>query len=206
MNSKSRLLEIMSKLDNSFKLKLNEDVDIDESGYSRLVNAASGNVDRINTYGIFTAENPMGIQSSKSDNTNRLNQLKSDLRNMGYGFVKLSGMYGILENSLGVPNITPNHIQSLSEKYEQESYVFGSKQRNNNDVYFKWDMINTDTRQPMDSSRFTILSNREGVNNSNDFYSMIKKVKFKIPFFDDNHTEPNVQTDKNDYVNQHNRF
>lgn len=197
-SNKKRLFEIMGKLDDSFKLRINEEVesDIDESGYSRLSNTIAGNVDSINTYGIFTSQNPMGVQSDDNENINRFNQLKSDLRSMGYGFVLLYGMYGIPEDSLGVQNISLNDIQALSEKYNQDTYVFGIKQNKDGETYFKWDMIKTETKQPVADTKYTALSNREDVKNSNDFYSVVNPKWYKTKEDKENEKKTGVKAEK----------
>jgi hypothetical protein len=202
-DSKKRLFEVMARLDKTFKPKLNENIDeadVDEGGYPRLKRMMSGDVNAVNTIGIFTAENPQAMKVSPEENNKRMDNLKSTLRSLNYGFIKIKGKYGNFENSLVVPNITLNDIAKLSKQFNQESYIFGEKQAkfdDSNQVYFVWNMYNTMTNEPMDNERYTILSNRENLETAEDFYSIIKNVKFKIPFFDD---EKYDEPEKQDYL------
>lgn len=204
---KNRLFEVMARVDNSFKPQLNENLneeDVDESGLPRFKRMAAGLVPSINTIGIFSAENPKDHRFTPEENKKRMNDLKSKLRNLGYGFIPIKGKYGDPENSLIVPNIKYEDIRELSKdkkkeeegdlSYNQDTFIFGEKVKTEDDkVYYKWNMIKTDTEMPDDKERYTVLTNREDVENAEDFYSLIKNKKFKIPFFhhrEDEYEEP----------------
>lgn len=190
-----------------------ENYNIDESGYSRLMNMAAGNVDSVNTIGILTSENPDAVQAEPVFNKKALNQLKSDLKNMGLGFIPIDGKYGSDENSLIVPNITLNQILDLGKKYKQESVIFAEKKEQADKVFFKWRMLNSYNGQDLDSPRYTVLSSRltnkykgSGKDRKFDkeieldnFYSMIQNRQFRIPFYDKKHKNPDYKRmiDKN---------
>lgn len=195
-NDKQRLFEVMSRLDKTFKPNLREEVNIDESGFARVKQMMHGLVENINTIGILSAENPGPRRLSSEENNKRTEMLKKRLRTMGLGFVQPDfGMYGDKENSLIVQNIYKKDLIKLSNAFGQESCIFGSKQKDSEGVYVKWEYIENGVTQ----GEQTVYTNLAGsdVQSSEDFYTQVKGRKFKIPFFDDEN--PQYKEPKSDY-------
>lgn len=184
MKSKQRLFEVMSRLDKTFKPNLNENSDIDESGFPRVKNMMHGLVPNVDSIGIMSAENPSGRIYSDGENKQRTQMLKEKVRGLGLGFIQPDfGMYGGKENSLMIPNINKNDLIKLSNFFQQESCIFGIKNQDQDNVYFKWEYI--EEGQTKDEE--TVFTNLAGsdVQSSDDFYTQVKGRKFKIPFYGD---------------------
>jgi len=80
---------------------------------------------RIKTFGIITAENPMGDTSTPTSyNKRAMRALKKDLNELRSAFVDIVGYYGQRENSLIVLNISLEDMQELAIEYAQESFIF----------------------------------------------------------------------------------
>lgn len=120
-----------------------EEENLKESGFARLRNAMHGLVDNINTIGIVSAQDPAGKEPlTKEENKRRHEELKKKVRELGYGFMNPDyGMYFGKEKSLIIQNITKEHLIELSNNYEQESCIFGTKDVNDVGALFKWEYI-----------------------------------------------------------------
>ena len=182
--NKQRLFEMMGKLDKTFIIKENQN--IDESGFARVKQMMHGLVPSIDTIGIITAENPLGMQLSKEENVERNKRLEQILRERGYGFVKPElGMYGNVEKPFIVQNISKEELIDLSTDPDinQESVIFGSKQVDDEGVYVKWEYIERG-RVVGEQTRYTSYAGKD-IQDRDDFYTQVKGRKFIIPFFDD---------------------
>lgn len=188
--NKQRLFEVMGHLDKTFKPVLNEQMDIDESGFARVKQMMHGLVPNVNTIGILSAGNPSGQKLSPEENNKRHQMLKDKLRTLGNGFIEPDyGMYDIKEKSLIVPNINKNDLIKLSNIFAQESCIFGEKNQDEQGVYFKWQYIEHGVTQG-EQTVYTNLAGQD-VQSSDNYYTQIKGRKFKIPFFgDDEYKEP----------------
>jgi hypothetical protein len=171
------------------KTKLRES--IEESGFPRVRRMMLGDIEGVDTLGILTAENPMGNKLKPSENNERQALLMNDLRSLNLGFIKIKGMYYTPENSLIIPNISKNMLIELSNKYEQESVIFGEKMYKNNFAYMRFYYIEGGQ---VKNVRNISLSDKS-IQNKIDFYSAIKNRKFLIPFFDKLHKhQPPLQS------------
>ncbi len=160
-----------------------ENFDIDESGFPRLMNIMRGNVNSVDKVGIVTAENPQNQPLSNEENNKRMKSLISDVKSLNKGFIKINGNYNRPENSLAIINIDYDSLKKLSDKYNQESFIFGEKTKTDNDkTTMSFSMINFD--DSIISNRDVVVSNKD-VQNFDDFFSALKGRKFVIPFFDE---------------------
>ena len=87
------------------------------------------------------------------------------------------------ENSLLVPNISKEQVIEMGLKYEQESVIFGEKKESQEGYYFEWSYIQGEKTIQNRKISFSGM----GIQDRNDFYSLVKSRKFIIPFFDDKH-------------------
>ena len=157
---------------------------VDEmSGFSRVRNMMQGGVASVDSIGILTAENPYGQEATTQDNSIKMRQLKSQINSMGLGFIKIGGSYEMKENSLLVPNISKEQVIEMGLKYEQESVIFGEKKESQEGYYFEWSYIQGEKTIQNRKISFSGM----GIQDRNDFYSLVKSRKFIIPFFDDKH-------------------
>ncbi len=151
------------------------------SGFPRVHNMMTGNVDSINTIGMMTSENPMAQQLTHKENKKRLSDLKEDLRNLNLGFIPIDGTYGVKENALVIPNIKREDLINLGEKYKQDSVIFGQKKNDNGKIVFLWEFIK---RGDVVKTSNIVITNSEALETADDFYSAIKNRRFAIPFDD----------------------
>ena len=152
---------------------------LQESGFSKILNTLSGGEKSINTVGILTSENPMGKKIPDSENRILRKKLENDLRAMGYGFRKLVGKYGSIENSYFVPNMTKSDVVALGKKYNQDSIIFGNKVESDGKAGMEFSLIFTgDNANPtIKTKEFLALDSSE-----EDFYSLFKGKKFRLGF------------------------
>lgn len=162
------------------------------SGFPRVKNIMMGAVDTVDTVGIITAENPMGQAAPKSYNMEMQNKLKQDIRSLNLGFIQMTGSYGTKESPFIIPNINKQDLIKLAEKYNQESVIFGDKEFDGENNYFRWDYV--EGGKPL-STVYKNISNDRDVESREDFFSAVKGRRFYFPFFDD--IEADKVPDKN---------
>ena len=121
----------------------------DGGGWSRISDILRGSVITINTFGIVTAENPMGVEHDEKWNfqankgkhpTKNIVGLEGALKDAHLGYKQIQGYYGSLENPYFVPNISKNEIMRLGKSYDQKSVIFGQKTENGMEV---WEIATT---------------------------------------------------------------
>lgn len=178
-NIKERLVENFNKLNNT-------NIQLNESGYSRIANIMRGLVPTVKTVGLITAENPGGIDDDVKSNKEANKKLEKELGIRGYGYTKVKGKYGYFENSFFVPNIQKENLLKLGREFGQESVIYGEKVKDGLYDGFVFQFIYCDYRYgKVDGERY-IFVNRD---NEDDYYTEVKGRKFQIPFFDDNYED-----------------
>lgn len=159
---------------------------LSEHGYARVGRMLRGFVPNVKTVGIITGENPQSTPASPQSNNQANERLEKELRLRNLGFTKVKGQYGSLENSYLVPNIRKDELLSLGQQFEQTSVIYGERTETEKDGK-KYDgmvfqMVFTDHRfGQVDSERRMFIN----VQDAEDFFSMVKGRKFRIPFYDD---------------------
>ena len=168
--------------------------ELNESGYPRLLQIMAGVVPTVKTFGIITAENPMGVDFPKKENANRNDNLKKMLNRGHYGYNQVKGMYGFLENPFFVRNITRGAIEQYGKDFDQKAVIWGEvkshmvlkdetvKTPADVTIYYLGDRDYLKDDFKVGSSRhiFQYIGKE-----ATDFYSEYKGRKFIIPFFDD---------------------
>ena len=82
---------------------------------------------KIKTFGIFTAENPLGNSLAPDENNRLTNQLKGILSKSHLQYVPISGMCDIGdEHSFLVINISLDECKQICGKFGQKSFFFGT--------------------------------------------------------------------------------
>ena len=116
--------------------------DLDESSLGRIHQHIVSNP-KVKNWGVVTASRG---ELTPAENAKRNKELENDLRKLGYGFVHVDGMWQECrkpnteykdcpdnmkvpteEKSLFIPNISKEHIQSLGNKYQQDSVLFADE-------------------------------------------------------------------------------
>jgi hypothetical protein len=159
---------------------------MNESKYSSVANTLRGGIRKsIKTISILTGENPYGKKASKQYNKESNEKLESILISGRYGFRKVKGSYGGLENSYIVNNISLDSAIFLGEKFNQDSIVYGEVVGGNDDeIYMTFKMVGTDPNKPdehqNDIGTTDVFVSRD---NAEDFYSEVGGRKFVLPFY-----------------------
>lgn len=150
-----------------------------------------GDVPRINSIGILTAQNPGGqapmpdspIESGR-ENRDRNKNLENYLRSQNYGPIKVKGKFGNEEDSFLIPNISRKEMVDLGRWFDQESVIWGEKKFDpKGDPFFRFEYIPSETG--LAASVRTVHVANQDVQGRDDFYTMVGGKKFIIPFFDD---------------------
>jgi hypothetical protein len=159
---------------------------INESRYSSVAKTLRGGIRKsIKTIAILTGENPYGKKADKKYNKETNEKLESILISGRYGFRKVKGSYGGLENSYIVNNISLDSAIALGEKFNQDSIVYGEVVGGNDDeIYMTFKMVGTDPNKPdeyqNDIGTTDVFVSRD---NAEDFYSEVGGRKFVLPFY-----------------------
>ena len=81
--------------------------------------------DDAKSFGVISA-----YRANEPNNDNNHKQLKTSIRDLGYGFIEMRGGYKeeeggfVKEKSLFIPNITKKEMIKLGQKYEQDSILY----------------------------------------------------------------------------------
>ena len=81
--------------------------------------------DDSHSFGVISA-----YRANEPNNDNNHKQLKTSIRDLGYGFIEMRGGYKeeeggfVKEKSLFIPNITKKELIKLGQKYEQDSVLY----------------------------------------------------------------------------------
>lgn len=161
---------------------LENEMEFNEAGASRVLQTLRGMVPKVRTIAILTAENPHSKELSPRENNERNLKLELQLANGQYSFRKIKGKYNNKENSFMVNNMSKNVTLSFGKQFEQESVIFGEYYEENDRYGMKFELLSTELKTfgEVISERKIFISH-EGQDN---MYSEIKGRKFQIPFFD----------------------
>lgn len=145
-------------------------------------------------FGVMSAENPMGQQSSSFDNERRMGELKVMLKEKGHSFEEVKGkFFNNDENSLVIPDIDIRSMAAFSsnDKFRQHSFIFGKKDKVGEDIhvhyYFvelKYDDSYAMAGYQVTDHRTSVFQNAE-IQKRTDMFSQAGGKKFYIPFFDE---------------------
>lgn len=117
--------------------------DLNEASLGRIYQHVVSNP-KMKNWGVVTASRG---ELTSAENKQRNKQLEADLRNMGYGFVHVDGMWQECrkpdteykdcpddmkvpteEKSLFIPNISKDDVLKLGNKYNQDSVLFADEE------------------------------------------------------------------------------
>ena len=154
--------------------------------YKRLQEKPAKNLKQILTgihpyaysFGIMTAENPMGKKLSSSNNKKLNDDFWDYLQKGRYQYIKIQGKYGNVEHPALIINIPLKTLLYLGNKYNQESVIWGDIKGIENVVFEYWER-NSENEPLKKKDTETYFVNET---NAGDFYTHIKNWKFNIPF------------------------
>jgi len=161
----NRIHELMGKNQN-----------LDESRvFPRLAQIMRGIVPSIDSFAIITAEHPMAQKLSDDENKKLNNKLESKLLSGRYGYKKIRGKYGNLENPFFINRISKADALRLGKEFNQESIVYGEKNKRGGMNFY---LLKSNTGEIMGYKKVFVT-----LDNPDDFYSEVDGVHFVIPFF-----------------------
>lgn len=201
-------LKVTKKKKGESMIKLKGSVEEAKARNVRKVKAAlTGKNDLIKTWGIITAENPIGIEFPDNINKERDKELRSKLAQSNIEYIKVKGQYGSPENSLFIINPALSDLEKIASKFGQESFIFA---QNNKEGDFSFDagyyemdiaeskkvklqdnlksdpeyQLPTDIKYKKSYTKKNIIDQKD----ADDFFTSIsthgRKFKFQIPFFE----------------------
>lgn len=153
----------------------------------KVQNALYGKNNLVHTWGILTAENPMGNRYPSSMNHDVMVQLRQAVKSLGLEYIPVKGMYGSRENSLFVINISLTEMMKLSSRFDQESFIYAICRDGYSDATYYEKKAGKNSPYVPKYSRDRI----EDMSDADDFFTSVKShsrraFKFQIPFFDGN--------------------
>lgn len=187
--------------------KLIENVNEAKARNVKKVKAAlSGKNDLIKTWGIITAENPLGLNFPEDINAIRDKSLRTKLAQNNMEYIKVKGQYGNPENSLFIINPSLADLEKIASDFCQESFIFAT---NTKDGDFSFDAGYYETNipdskkeiikkklqedpefkpEPLKYTKSITKKNIIDQKDADDFFTSIdthgRKFKFQIPFFE----------------------
>jgi hypothetical protein len=108
---------------------------LQEAGFNRIRNILLGKVASVDTVGFMTAENPMAQKLSAKENRELNKKLMAWMRDRGYGPIRIRGSFGSKERSFMIPNITREDIVEAGKYFNQESVIWGQKDKDNKFIF-----------------------------------------------------------------------
>jgi len=162
--------------------------------FKRVMQILGPSDDSMKGFGVMSAENPLGQQSSAFDNERRMSQLKELLKSESKSFEEVQGrFFNNDENSLVIPDVDIRAMASYSgnKDWPQHSFIFGKKDKIGDDVhvhYYFVEMRYDDSYElagyQITDYRTSIFKNAE-IQQRADMFSQAGGKKFYIPFFDE---------------------
>lgn len=160
--------------------------------YEDIIDILSGKRNDIETVGIMTAWNPKTTKTNEKENIRSQNKLKRDLRKHGYNFIDMVGQFESTEDSLLIINIPKQHLIHLGspEKFNQSSVIFGRKVGRKMIYEYLVDGLVVERRN------IVLGKDNDIVKMLQDYFSIIKNKRFKIPFFEPDFDYPEKSYEK----------
>ncbi len=145
-------------------------------------------------FGIMSAHNPLGQQSSSFDNDKRMEKLKGMLKDAGKTHEEIDGrFFNNDEKSLVIPDVDIRQMADWSSNSEwpQHSFIFGRKQKLGKDVHVTYYFVELQYGDSYEMAGYKITDQRTSIftnaeiQKRSDMFSQAGGKKFYIPFFDD---------------------
>lgn len=135
---------------------------IKENSSTRLKRSLFGDASKkIKTFGIMTAENPMGKEASAEYNNKAQNILKQLLKQMNIQYIKQIGSFGNKEHSLMLINVSLKDMKYLNDKFKQMSFFHGVVSEDGSSISYY--------EKPSEDSDYELIETTDSVVNARDF-------------------------------------
>ena len=138
---------------------------------------------KLRTFGIITAENPMGKGLPKQDNAERNAILINLLKSRQYIFCPVKGKYGNVEHSFMIYNVSLQDLKEIGNGFGQQSFIYAEIDRSKGQPhvlfhYFQRRNPRGDYHYEETKDVYTPIDSEAG-----DFFTAIgRNFKFSIPF------------------------
>ena len=162
--------------------------------HKRVMEIIGPSKESFNGFGIMSAENPMGQQSSAFDNERRMKALFGLLNKSGKKSEQFHGrFFNNDENSIVIQDTNIREMADLAsnEAWPQHSFIFGKKDKVGDDIhvhyYFvelRYDDSYSMAGYDITNYRTSMFKNAE-IQDRTDMFSKVGGKKFYIPFFDE---------------------
>ena len=119
---------------------------IEENSSTRVKSALFNRGNKIRTFAILTAENPLGERQSPEKNNEDMRSLKKELKTLHLNYIKVLGMYGNKEHSVMIVNLSYDDAENLAGMFLQDSFIFGD---DNGIRYYKIDVMIIEKKYPV---------------------------------------------------------
>jgi len=162
--------------------------------YKRVMEIIGPSKESFGGFGIMSAENPMGQQSSDFDNQRRMKALHALLTKSGKKSEQFQGkFFNNDENSIVIENTNIREMADLAsnEAWPQHSFIFGKKDKVGSDVHVHYYFVELRYDDSYDMAGYDITNYRTSmfknaeIQDRTDMFSKAGGKKFYIPFFDD---------------------
>lgn len=144
-------------------------------------------------FGIMSAHNPLGQQSSSFDNDKRMEQIKALLKEAGKEYEEIDGrFFNNDEKSLVIPDVDIRQMADWSSNsdWPQHSFIFGKKDKLGDDVHVNYYFVELQYGDSYEMAGYKVTDHRTSVfanaeiQKRTDMFSQAGGKKFYIPFFD----------------------
>jgi hypothetical protein len=142
------------------------------------------------TFGIISADNPMGVQASLEENKKNREKMEQILKRDLLNYFKATGHYNQNERSYVIFNCSLEDMISLAKIFNQESFIFATVV-DTDDTQFKvnfeyWNVADDGSGEyeKLDEVRgYDMITEDESKDDSVSYYTLFgKNFKFNIPF------------------------
>lgn len=159
-----------------------------ENKSTRLKTALFNRGNKVRSFAILTAENPMGKSLTADKNNARMKKLYEILKQNRLNYIKVIGQFGNKEHSVMIINLSYGDAEYLAKMFGQLSFFFGN---NEGISYYEA------TDETGEQYRKVETTNRvDSAKDADDFFSRYGDFKFSIylNYFNDN--SPDIADEK----------
>ena len=152
---------------------------------------------KVKTFGIITAENPMGMKIGSQENMKRNSMLTSFLRSKQYMYCQVKGKYGNIEHPFMVYNVSLEDMKTIGRTFDQERFIYAEIDNKQGQPHVEFSFYKKDFSENtnIDNGKRLTPSQREyrfieskgvyvriNTEADDDFTAIGRNFKFSIPF------------------------
>lgn len=150
---------------------------IEENSSTRVKSALFNRGNKIRTFAILTAENPLGERQSPEKNNEDMKRLKKELKTLHLNYIKVLGMYGNKEHSVMIVNLSYDDAENLAGMLLQDSFIFGD---DNGIRYYKIDRLLYKKTGEIKYDLFETSNRVDTLQDADDYFTQHGDLKFSV--------------------------